>query len=187
MQEWLVLGGRLRAAVVLGVLFAVVVGYSQFALDGSARDAYGGMAAGAVAGVVLVALNRWPGWWKVDPLSRISAPDRLAVLRAVHRGESVADPRLAPNVLKLADVVEDAVRKEQQTPRILLLATMVLPMIAIRETLAGLVPRAVASWVAAVVVGCLSFYARLAGPKRLYKAQRAAKLAQEQVQGWEDK
>lgn len=181
MQEWLLRGGRLRSAVAFGVSLAVVIGYSQFTLDGSAHAAYEGVTDGAVTAALLVALNRWTGWPKVESLSGISAPDRLAVFRAVFDGEPVADPRLAPRVIEFADTVEVGIRKDQRRSWVELFAVMALLVIATGETLAGLMPRAAVSWVAAVIVGCVGFFNRRARPRLLHKAQHASELAREQV------
>lgn len=92
-------------------------------------------------------------------LSELPSPDRVAVLRAVMRGEPVSDPRLAPSVVVCAKSVMALVRRRQAPLwRWMLFAFAGLDLvIAVWKTSTGPVWQAVFFWAATVMVfgfGC---------------------------------
>ncbi len=103
-------GGRFGAAT-FGLPFGILGGGSVWAISGSATQAVaGGLVSGVIHGSFL-AVTRWHAWPRGGQLS---SPDRVAVMRAVQRGERVPDPRLAPEVLAYAQVIACAAERGQR-------------------------------------------------------------------------
>lgn len=127
-QEWLWRGGRLRTSVTGGVFFGIFMGAffywwaSPSPPEATARAmgaaAAGGVASGALLGILMAVLPSTGGWWRIEQLSVLPPSDRVAVLRAVRGGEPVCDPRLAPGVLAYAEAVMASIRKQQPRRRL---------------------------------------------------------------------
>jgi hypothetical protein len=186
LRDWLWRGGRLRYGVTMGLLFGVCMGAFLYWV-GSPRSAVGAVIGGVVAGAgsgSWIAVSRYAGGLLFSrELSELPPPDRVAVLRAVMRGEPVSDPRLAPSMLACAKSVMALVRR-QQAPlwRWMLFAFAGLGLvIALWKTSTGRVWQAVFFWAATVIIfgfGCTNPRALVRSRE---KAEAAADYAADQI------
>ncbi|SRR6266851_442022 len=113
MQEWLWRGGPRRWAVLMGFICGLPTTGALLAVS---VDAVFAVVGGLLSWVLYVALAKkvsWPGWRR-EPLSLLSPSDRVAVIRAVRKGEPLPDPRLAPSVLAFAKVAISEAAQEQR-------------------------------------------------------------------------
>jgi hypothetical protein len=186
LREWLWRGGRLRYGVTMGLLFGICMGVFTYWV-GSPRSAVGAAIGGVVAGMgsgSWIAVSRYAGGLLFSrELSELPPPDRVAVLRAVMRGEPVSDPRLAPSVLACATSVMASVRR-QQAPQWgwMLFAFAGLGLvIALWKTSTDRVWQAVFFWAATVIIfgfGCTNPRALVRSRE---KAEAAADYAADQI------
>jgi hypothetical protein len=140
-------GGLLTAAVRIGLLPGIALGLLRFALDGSVPRAVfqGAFFTLAWGSSMVVVLRR--GWAKS---SELAPHDRVAVARAVYRGEDIGDDHLAPAVIDYADVVRRAqARDDRMSWAFYLLAGLAL-MLAIEATVNGPGREAFVYWLLAV-------------------------------------
>jgi len=128
-------GGRLQMALWLGLPASALFGLIEF-LSGWASPI------GAVAWAIWFALlygvlmtrrlrRDWRGAYDLPPR------DRVAVLRAVRRGEDVGEPRLAPAVVDLADAFRRGRERDHRYRWALWLFAGVLLCLALHDSLAG--------------------------------------------------
>ncbi len=179
--EWLWGGGRLRAIVALGLPFGLVLGGWMWAALGSAAQAVG---TGLVSGVLygsFMAVYRWHVWPRGGQLS---SSDRVAVMRAVQRGERVLDPRLAPEVLGYAKVIDHAAERSQRQRWALWVGAALPLAFAAGETVTGSAARSAYFWAfTAIFLGVLWRAPRILARRR-GKAAEAARLAADQINGF---
>lgn len=92
-------------------------------------------------------MNRvWPAGADLDPV------DRAAVVRATRRGESVRDPRLAPDVLRYAEALRVTAERDRLGRWVMALVAAVALALAGFDTVAGTAREALASWLAVLLV-----------------------------------
>ncbi len=173
-------GGRFGAAT-FGLPFGILGGGSVWAISGSATQAVaGGLVSGVIHGSFL-AVTRWHAWPRGGQLS---SPDRVAVMRAVQRGERVPDPRLAPEVLAYAQVIACAAERGQRQRWMLWVFAAVTLAWAAGQTVTGLAARSAYFWaLAAIFLGGVWRMPRILA-RRIGKAAEAARLAGEQMNGF---
>jgi hypothetical protein len=104
-------GGLLTAAVRIGLLPGVAFGLVRFVLDGSVPGAVFQGALFTLAGGSSTVVMLRHGWAKS---SELAPHDRVAVARAVYRGEDIGDERMAPAVIDYADVVRRAQARDDR-------------------------------------------------------------------------
>jgi hypothetical protein len=179
--EWFWGGGRLRAIVAFGLPFGLVVGGWMWAGLGSAAQAVGtGLVSGVLCGSFM-AVNRWHVWPRGGQLS---SSDRVAVMRAVQRGERVPDPRLAADVRAYAKVIAHAAERSQRQRWALWVIAAVPLALAAGETVTGSAARSAYFWAfTAIFLGVLWRAPRILA-RRGEKAAEAARLAGEQMNGF---
>jgi hypothetical protein len=181
MNEWLARGGRLRTAVTFGLSFGLVMGATWFAFGHSADAALNGVVSGVTGAVVfgaLTAVTRWPSWPGGE---HVSPSNRRVIVGAVHRGEPVPDPRLAPDVVSYAKVVSAAAEREQRLRWVFFALPVMALALAVGETAAGSARPAVYSWVLTVLfLGVALLIPRSTGRRRKNAAE-AIRLAGEHV------
>src|SRR5215475_10493830 len=174
MWECLWGGGRLRATVTFGLPFGLVIGGWMWAVLGSAAQAVGtGLASGVLFGSFM-AVSRWHAWPRGGQLS---SSDRVAVMRAVQRGERMPDPRLAPDVRAYAKVIDRAAERSQRQHWVRwVLAALILAWAA-DETVTGSAARSAYFWaLGAIFLGVVWRGPRILARRR-EKAAEAARLA----------
>jgi hypothetical protein len=186
LREWLWrgrrLGGRLRIGVTSGLFFAICMGVVYLVM-GPPRAAVGAAIGALVGGAGFGTVMAVYAGRSLRELSGLPPSDRVAVIRAVRRGEQVSDPRLAPSVLACAKSVM-ASRRRLQSPRwrwlFFAVAALYLVM-ALVKTTAGSASQAVWIWVGTVMF----FAAGWAWPRELgrvrEKAEAAADYAADQI------
>jgi len=137
-------GGRLQTALWIGVPAGACFGLLQF-LAGAASPI------GAVVKAIFFALlfgvlwtrRSWRAWRGADDLP---PHDRVAVIRAIRRGEGVSEPRLAPAVVNFADVVRRGRERDHRYRWVLWLFAVVTLSLALHDSLAGSTRSAVLWW-----------------------------------------
>jgi len=160
LREWLWHGsrlrGRLRLGVATGLFFGIWMGAWLYWTN-SPRSAVGAAIAGVAGGAAfgtMIAVSRYAGGlFAIWELSELSPSDRVAVMRAVRRGEPVSDPRLAPGALACATSVMESLQRQQaplwrSVPFIIAGLALVL---AVTMTSTGPVWQAVLFWAATVL------------------------------------
>ena len=141
--EWMWAGGRVRTGAALGVPAGLSFGLINIATTGHAIEGlvagiYFALVFGAVMAVIM--WRQWPG-------ARALAPDdRVAVVRAVHRGEAVGEERLAGAVLDYAAVVTRTQEREERLRWVLFLFGLGALLVAVTSTLSGSAREAVVDW-----------------------------------------
>jgi|GEM_PF-2270077 len=174
-SEKLWAGGRLQMALWIGVPAGACFGVLQFLTD-SASPIGAVVAAMWFALIFGVVMTRWlrRAWPGADGLP---PRDRAAVRRAVMRGEDIGEPRLAPAVADLVEVVRRAKERDHRYRWMLWLFAGVTLCLALNDSLAGSIRSAVVWW--ALVWFWAVFLAWL--PRRnaraLARAERAESLA----------
>jgi hypothetical protein len=136
-------GGLLRAAGRLGVPAGLAFGLLQFASNGSVPGAiFGGALLAVVAGasMALAIRRRW------SRSSELTSHDRVAVARAVHRGEDVGSDHLAPAVIAFAEVVRRAQERNPSRRWVLPLFACLSLFVAVTSTIDGSSRQAVIYW-----------------------------------------
>lgn len=166
--------GRLHAALWFGVPAGALFGLIEFADSGSpARGVLGAIWFGLFFGAWMA---RWV-WRSWRGAKDLPPGDRVAVVRAVRRGDGVGEPRLAPMVIDLADVVRQREDRDHRFGWVLWLPAGVTLILALHDSLAGSTLSAAVWW--AVVGYWAAFLAWL--PRRrartLARAERAESLA----------
>jgi hypothetical protein len=169
-SEWLWTGGRLRAAVTFGLPFGLVIGSSAWVFSGSVIQAVVDVLLGGAMFGGFMAVVMWRGWPRGEQLP---PADRVAVLRAVQRGERVSDPRLIPEVLAYAKVMLRAADREQRQRWVLWVIAAGIVAWASVETVTGSAARLAYSWTLAVIV----FGLVRRTPRRLARRRRDAAKA----------
>jgi hypothetical protein len=139
------------AAARIGIPAGVGFGVFQTLITGSALQ---GLVNGVVATVVLGGIMAW--WMRRSwaRSSELAPEDRVAVARAVYRGEALQDERLASAVVEYAGVVRKAQEREAGwpwLPGVLGVATVIF---AIGATAAGSTGAALAFWVLTALYVC---------------------------------
>jgi hypothetical protein len=184
MQEWLWRGGPRRWAIAMGFVCGLsTTGVLLLVVPGPAVGAVvGGLVSWVLCGALMTAVG-WPGWRRGEHLSLLSPSDRVAVIRAVQKGEPVPGPRLAPSVLAFAKVAISAAEQEQRRRWVFYLLPALMIAVAVGLTVAGSVRPAAYFWaltVFSLVSACL-----LPGraERRLKNAGEAARIAGEQITG----
>jgi len=189
MQEWLWRGGPRRWAVAAGFVGALwAAGALLAGLSGpvviaaAVVSAVGGGLVGWVLCSALLMAVGWPGWRRGEPLSQLSPSDRVAVIRAVRRGEP-ADPRLAPSVLTLVRVEVSAAEQEKRQRWIFYVLPALMISVAAGWTAAGSARFAAYFW--GLTVFCLvpAFLLPGRAERRLKNAGEAARIAGDQITG----
>lgn len=84
--------------------------------------------------------------------SDLAPPDRVAVVRAVRRGEDIQDERLADAVIHYADVVRQAQERDARLTWVGVAAAVLGSIVAIAETVAGSTGEAVLFWLLAAIL-----------------------------------
>ena len=190
LREWLWrggrLGGRLRYGVTMGLFFGIWMGAWFYWVSfprWAAGAVVGGVVAGAGFGTVMAVSRYAGGLFAIRELSELPPSDRVAVLRAVRRGEPVSDPRLAPSVLALAKSVMALVLR-QQAPlwRWMIFAFAALGLVvAVAKTSAGPVWQAVFFWAATVMFLGFGWSRPRALGRLREKTEAAADYAADQI------
>jgi hypothetical protein len=171
LSEWLWTGGRLRTAVTFGIPFGLVIGSEVWVFSGSVLQ--------TVADVLLcgtmfggfMAVRMWRGWPRGGQLP---PADRVAVLRAIQRGERVSDPWLTPEVLAYAKVMLHAADRDQRQRWVLWVIAAGIAAWASVETVTGSPDQLAYAWTLAVIFFGLVWWS----PRRLARTRRdAAKSA----------
>jgi hypothetical protein len=167
-------GGRLQMALWIGVPAGGFFGLILFLSDSASP--IGAVAEGIwfalIFGAWMTRLQR-RAWGGADDLP---PRDRVAVLRAVRRGED-GEPRLAPAIVDFADVVRRRNERDHRYRWVLWLAGGATLCMALYASLAGSTRSAVVWW---VLVGYWAlFIARSPrkGARSLARAERAESLA----------
>lgn len=88
----------------------------------------------------------WPAGAGLDPA------DRAAVVRATRRGESVRDPRLAPDVARYAEALRVTAEQDRLRWWVPALVAAVALALAGYDTVAGTTREALVSWLVVVLV-----------------------------------
>ena len=182
MQDWLWRGGPRRWAVAAGFVSGL---WATGALLAVSVDAVFAVFGGLLSWVLYVALAKkasWPGWRR-EPLSLLSPSDRVAVIRAVRKGEPVPDSRLAPSVLAFAKFAISEAEQEQRRRWTFFALPVLLIAVAVGLTVAGSVRLAAYLW--ALTAFSLMPVCLLPGraERRLKIAGEAARLARDQITG----
>jgi hypothetical protein len=186
LREWPLLGGRLRYGVTIGLIFGICMGVVFYWADSprsAVGAAIGGVVAGAGFGTVMAGSRYAGGLFPIRELLEFPPSDRVAVLRAVRRGEPVSDPRLAPSVLAFAKSVMASVRR-QQAPlwRWMVFAFAALELVfAVAKTSTGRVWQAVFFWAATVMFFGVGWTVPRALARQREKAEAAADYAADQI------
>lgn len=173
-------------AVMPGLFFGICMGVGFYLLTPS-RSAVGAAVGGAIFGVgfgtVMAASPSGGGWLRIKELAALPPSGRVAVLRAVRRGEPVTDPRLASGVLAYAEVVIASVRKQiDRHVHWWLFGFAALELVmAVQETNAGPAWLAMLLWVSAAMFLTIAW--RLPGTldRQGANARAAAALAAAQM------
>ncbi len=173
-SEWLWRGGRLRAAVTFGLPFGLVTGGSAWVFSGSVAQAVVDVLLGGAMFGGFMAVMMWRGWPRGEQLP---PADRVAVIRAVQRGEQVSDPRLTPEVLAYAKVILRAADREQRQRWVLWVIAAGIVAWASVETVTGSAARLAYSWTLAVIFFGLVWWSPRRLARRHRNAANAARLA----------
>jgi len=88
----------------------------------------------------------WPAGADLDPA------DRAAVVRATRRGETVRDPRLAPEVVRYAEALRVTAERDRLRWWVMALVAAVALVLAGYDTVAGTAREALVSWLVVVLV-----------------------------------
>lgn len=137
-------GGRLQSALRIGVASGILFGIIEFALSGSAaRGASSGLLFGVMFGAASTLINRrrWPG------SANLNNGQRMSVVRIVHRGAAVDDPRLAPAIVEYAGVVRRAHERDHRFRGVLWVFALLTLLLAAGATAAGDLRAAAVWWV----------------------------------------
>ena len=174
LSEWLWTGGRLRTAVTFGIPFGLVIGSSALAYSGSVTQAViDVLIAGPMFGGFMAVI-----WWRGWPRGgQLPPADRVAVLRAVQRGERVSDPRLIPEVLGYATVTLRAADRDQRQRWVLWLIAAGIAAWALVVTPTGSAAQLAYAWTLAVVSLGLVWWSPHRFARRRRNAAQAARLA----------
>jgi hypothetical protein len=176
-SEWVWGGGWLRVAVTFGLPFGLLIGAMEWVVVGAAAGISGMLIESVTFGVCMAVIFRraWPRGWQLP------ASDRVAVIRAVHRGERVADPRLIPEVLAYAEVRVQAAERDQRHHWVPWVFAPLIFVGAVVETVAG--PAALTAFVWAVAAFCLGVLWNM--PRQLARRRRHAAQAARLASGAE--
>jgi hypothetical protein len=173
-SEWLWAGGRLRTAVTFGIPFGLVIGTEVWVFSGSVIQAVIDVPlAGAMSGGFM-AVMMWRGWPRGG---KLPPADRVAVLRAVQRGERVSDPRLVPEVLAYAKVMLRAADREQRQRWVLCVFAAGIAAWAAVVTVTGSAAQLAYAWTLAVIFFGLVWWSPRRFAHRRRDAAKAARLA----------
>lgn len=152
-------GGPVRAALHIGIPAGFGFGLLQFAIDGSVAGAvFGGVFFAVFFGgtMALIARRRWSG------SGRLAPDDRVAVARAVRRGDDVGDDRLVEAVIDYAEAVRKTQERDARLRWILPLFGVLSFVIAVTSTIGGSAREAVVFWLLSGfwVIGILWWFPR---------------------------
>ncbi|MGW0287386.1 hypothetical protein ACWDXT_30320 [Streptomyces sp. NPDC003236] len=146
---WVWQGGPVRRA--LGAGLAAGVFFGLFVLLESG--------AWAAAAVVLLVLTPLHGVRVARRMSRVwpaggdlAPADRAAVVRATRRGGTVADPRLAPDVVRHAEALRVTAEQDRLRRWVMVLVALVALALAGYDTVAGTAREALVSWLVVALV-----------------------------------
>jgi hypothetical protein len=179
MNDWIWRGGRFRLALGIALPAGVGVGALEFGRSGSAGEALMGAGVfivifGAFAAIALS--KPWPGAKQLRP------EDRHAVVRAVHRGEYIRDPRFARAVLEYCVATRRRQQRDRRFHWVLPVLGVLAALLAVGKTLNGSVRAAVVAWVLAVLWLGLFLWLPRQLARRRSNAERAEMHAQRILQ-----
>lgn len=88
----------------------------------------------------------WGEWMWSGRAGALTPDDRVAVVRAVHRGEAIGEERVAGAVLDYAAVVTRTQEREERLRWVLFLFGLGALLVAVTSTLSGSAREAVVYW-----------------------------------------
>ncbi len=152
-------GGPVSAALRIGIPAGFAFGLLQFAINGSVAGAvFGGVFLAVFFGgiMALIVRRQWSGAGRVAP------DDRVAVARAVRRGDDVGDDRLAEAVIEYAEMVRKTQERDARHRWVLPLFGILSFVIALTSTVGGSTREAVVFWLLTAfwIVGILWWFPR---------------------------
>ncbi len=145
--DWVWGGGRLRAALGMGLPAGLLFGGIVFAESGSAGGAVFGALFVAVffgTSMAMVLWRQWPGAKDLPPA------DRHAVARAVRGGEDIREPGLAPAVIEYCATIRRTQERDRRHHWILLVFAGLAAVQAVADTFGGSARSAIVSWLLVV-------------------------------------
>jgi len=172
-SEWPWGDGWLRVAVTFGLPFGLLIGAVEWVAVGAVAGISVMLLDSVTFGVCMAVILRraWPRGWQLP------ASDRVAVIRAVHRGERVADPRLIPEVLAYAEVRVQGAERDQRHRWVPWVFAALVVAVAVAETVAGWDASTAFLWAVAVFWLGLSWNMPRQLARRRRHAAQAARLA----------
>jgi hypothetical protein len=166
--------GRLWSAVRIGAPAGAVFGLLQFARSGSAgRAVVDGVLFAALFGAAM-ALFIWRSWPEAEDLSSM---DRVAVVRVVHQGEHLKDPRLAAAVLDYVAVVRRTWDLDRRYGRLLWAFAGLSLIAALAATFGGSARSAAVWWVTVAFWVCILVWLPRKRARLLSRASQADEAA----------
>jgi hypothetical protein len=164
--------GQLTSVLRHGVPAGLGFGLLRYAIDGSlGRAIFGAVFFAAFFGptMAFIQRRRWPG------SAELAADDRLAVERAVQRGEGIGDERLAGAVVALAEVVRTTEEREARQSWVLVLFAAGTLAYALAATFDGSTREVIVFWALTAfwIVAILWWFPRQRR-RRLENARKAA-------------
>jgi hypothetical protein len=135
--------GPVRAVIRIGIPAGLGWGLLQLLTTGSAPRA---LFWGVFFGVAFGGSMAWSMRGRWQRSSDLASEDRVAVARAVRRGEDIQDERLADAVVHYAGVVRQQQERDARADWVLVAVAAMTSIIAIASTAAGATRDAVVFW-----------------------------------------
>jgi hypothetical protein len=163
--------GRLRGAGLIAMRAGAVFGLLQLALGTSVGRA---VASALLFGIFFGVLMSYSAWRKWPGAADLVSADRVAVARAVRRGEDVDDRRLASAVVEYVGVVRNSCKEDRRYEWFVWLVAASTLVIAIVATI-DQSTRHAAGWWGLVVVWAVLL---ALGPRRRRRSMLNASRAE---------
>jgi hypothetical protein len=135
-----------------------------------------------LGGALMTAVG-WPAWRRSEHLSLLSPSERVAVIRAVQKGDPSPDPRLAPSVLAFAEVAISAARQERRQRSMFFGLPVLMIAVAVGWTVTGSARLAAYFWALTALLLVRAWLGPGRAEGRLKNAGEAARIAADQITG----